>query len=351
MRYIGKVISEQDVLIGKNSPNQHMIISGVSGSGKSVRIADIERHIIEEGGTVIAFDINGTHEQLSGDCGNWISAQKDGLDVNFLDMSLVNTGEETLANLVEYVKKTLCPRQMRGACQLNAVRKAIHFAIKNRADFDNDIEAIACGLEESDDPAATGAYNHLCPILEGRIFRKSEKKIEGGKLNIISLRGINPDTQKRLVEIMLAVMWRQMRIAKSQGRRLTIEIDEVQNLDFGHETVLFEMLTEVRKYNANLLLSTQTLTIFNKRELAAINQAAVKLFFQQSTSDVKAVAELIEPGCRKKWISILSRLRIGEAIATGELEINGKELPQPIVTRSDYPEERMGVPAVVNKRF
>lgn len=71
MRYIGKVISEQDVLIGKNSPNQHMIISGISGSGKSVRIADIERHIIEEGGTVIAFDINGTHEQLSGDCCNW----------------------------------------------------------------------------------------------------------------------------------------------------------------------------------------------------------------------------------------------------------------------------------------
>lgn len=351
MRYIGKVISEQDVMIGKNSPNQHLIISGISGSGKSVRIADVERRIIGEGGTVIAFDINGTHEQINEDCCNWISAQKDGLDVNFLDMSLVNTGEETLSNLVEYVKKTLCPRQMRGACQLNAVRKAIHFALKNRANFGSDIEAIACGLEELDDPAAAGAYNHLCPILEGGIFRKSVKKIEGGKLNILSLRGINPDTQKRVVEIMLAVMWRQMRIAKSEGRKLTIEIDEVQNLDFGHETVLFEMLTEVRKYNANLLLSTQTLTIFNRKELAAINQAAVKLFFQQSTSDVKAVAELIEPGSKNKWISVLSRLRIGQAIAVGELEINGRTIQQPIVTKSDYPGERMGVSAVVNRRF
>ena len=216
MKYVGAITSGQNVLIGENSPNCHVIITGISGSGKSVRIADIERHIIEDGGTVIAFDINGTHEQISEGCCNWISAQKDGLDVNFLDMSLVNTGEETLSNLVEYVKKTLCPRQMRGACQLNAVRKAIYFALKNRANFGSDIEAIACGLEELDDRAAAGAYNHLCPILEGGIFRKSVKKIEGGKLNILSLRGINPDTQKRVVEIMLAVMWRQMRIARSQ---------------------------------------------------------------------------------------------------------------------------------------
>ena len=202
-----------------------------------------------------------------------------------------------------------------------------------------------------DDPAAAGAYNHLCPILEGGIFRKSVKKIEGGKLNILSLRGINPDTQKRIVEIMLAVMWRQMRIAKSEGRKLTIEIDEVQNLDFGHETVLFEMLTEVRKYSVNLILATQTLAIFSKKELAVLNQAAVKLFFQQSVSDVKMVAELIEPGHREKWVQKLSHLRIGEAIATGELEMNGKALPQQIVTKSDYPGERMGVSAVVNRRF
>lgn len=270
MRYVGKIISGQDVLIGEKSPNQHLIISGISGSGKSVRIADIERHIVKDGGTVIAFDINGTHEQMPDVDKNLISAQKDGLDVKFLDMSLVNTGEETMSNLVEYVKKTLCPRQMRGACQLNAVRKAIQFAIKNRTDFDNEIEAIAHGMNEMDDPAAAGAYNHLCPILEGRIFRKSAKKIESGKLNIICLRGLNLDTQKRVVEIILAVMWRQMRMVKSQ---------------------------------------------------------------------------------KEKWISTLSRLHIGQAIAVGELEINGRAIQQPIVTKSDYPRKKQGVPVVVNGKF
>ena len=334
MNDIGKISNGQAVNVGANSPNEHLIISGISGSGKSVRIMDIENRIIQSGGSIIAFDINGTHE-VGKEC-NWISAQEDGLDVKFLDTSLVEAGEETLSNLVEYVKETICPRQMRGACQLNAVRKAIKFAIKNRSDFRNDMEAIARGLEELDEPAAAGAYNHLCPILESGVFRQRTKKIRDGKLNIVSLKGINSKTQKHVVEIMLNVLWRQVRTCRNLEKPVTIEIDEIQNLDFRNETVLFQMLAEARKYGINLILATQTLTIFNRKELAVLNQAAIKLFFQQSATDIKNVAELIEPGHKDKWLSPLSRLRIGQAIAVGELELNGRVIPQPIVTESEY---------------
>ena len=83
-------------------------------------------------------------------------------------------------------------------------------------------------------------------------------------------------------------------------------------------------------------MATQTLTIFSKKELAIINQAATKLFFQQSSTDLKKVADLIEPGHSDKWISKLLQLRLGQAIAVGELEIRGRKLQQPIITNSMY---------------
>ena len=172
MKYLGEITGGRDVNIGSNSPNEHIIITGISGSGKSVRIMDIEQHIINDGGTAIAIDMDGTHIENEDLDYQHICAQEDGLDLRILDMSRVNEGKETMTNLKEYIMETICPRQLRGACQLAAVRKAVEFALCNRSEFSSDMEAIACGLKEQEEAAALGAYNHLCSILEGNIFRK-----------------------------------------------------------------------------------------------------------------------------------------------------------------------------------
>lgn len=345
MKYIGK-IGGRDVNIASNSPNEHIVITGLSGSGKSVRIMDIERHILKEGGTVVALDVNGTHIENDSSWHHHISAQEDGLEIHLLDMSLVDEGKETLINLIEYIMETICPRQLRGVCQRACVRKAVEFALHNRSQFSSEMEAIAYGLKEQDEVAALGAYNHLCPILEGNIFRNSKKKILGNVINIIDLKGLNPKTQGQVIEILLSVLWRKMRIEGCRKERFTLILDEFQNLDFQQGSILFQMLTEIRKYGVNLVLATQTLTFFSKKELAVINQAATKLFFQQSLTDVKKIAEIVEPGHYEKWRQTLSRLCIGQAVAVGELEIGGRQLQQPIITYSSYPESDSLSPAI-----
>lgn len=339
--YVGKIASGKEACIGKDSPNQHIIITGISGAGKSVRIADLERHIIDSGGTIIVLDMNGTHEKVDGAKCCHISAQEDGLNVRLLDTILVESGKETMTNLLQYALETICPRQLRGACQLAAVRNALKFAIEHKKDFAEEMNAIAFGLEEQDSNPAVGAYNHLCDILDGNIFRKSEKQFQEGKLNVVSLKGINPKTQKRVVEILLAVIWRKMRMSGEDRKQWTLVLDEFQNLTMEKDTVLFQMLTEARKYGLRLILATQTLTVFKKKELAVINQAAVKLFFQPCSSDVKSVAEFIEPERRDRWIGYLRNLKVGQAITVGELEANGREISQPIVTYSTYNESEV----------
>lgn len=334
--YIGTISNGAEVMIGKASPNSHIVITGMSGTGKSVRIADIEKHILAENGTIVVLDVNGTHSGLMNDHYNHISAREDGLNISFLDTSFVKKGEETMSNLVQYIAETLCPRQLRGACQLATVYKAIEFAIRNVESFDCEMEALAYGLKEQDDMAAMGAYNHLRSVLEGRIFRKSKKRIEKGKVNVISLKGINPKTQKRVIEIILAVLWRKLRFEGVGGTKFSLVLDEFQNLDLHKETAFFQMLTESRKYGLNMILATQTLAIFSQKELAIINQAAIKLYFKPCASDIKKIAVLIEEKHYKKWCDKLSDLQIGQAITVGDFEVGGKRIAQPIVTYSQY---------------
>lgn len=335
-KYLGQISGGKSVNIGQSSANAHVIITGISGSGKSVRLADIEKHIMDDKGTIIAFDINGTHSKIAGEYCNYISAQEDGLNVKFLDTSLVIEGEETLANLIDYVMETICPRQMRGACQLAAVRRALQFAIENSERFDCEMAAISEGLKMQEEAAALGAYNHLYSVLEGQIFRNSAKKIQQHKINIISLKGLNPKTQKRVTEIMLGALWRKLRIMGEAEYRFTLVIDEFQNIDFQKGSVLYQMLSETRKYGVHLILATQTLAIFSKEELATLEQASNKIFFQQSISDVKRIAAMIESKNKEKWIMELSHLQVGQAITVGKLEIGGRLIGQPIITYSRY---------------
>lgn len=338
-KYVGRIAGGKDVYIGNGSPNRHLLISGISGSGKSVRIADIERHAIADGDTIIALDINGTHERLEDDICNYISAQEDGLNIKVLDTSLVEMGKESPMNLIQYAVETLAPRKMHGACQLAALRKAVKFALQHRAKYKTEMEAILAGLEAQEETAALGVYNHLCPILEGGIFRESEKAIQPGKLNIISLQSLNPKTQKQVTEIFLAALWRDKRSSRALIEdKVTLVLDEFQNLNFQKGSALFELLTEGRKYGLEIVMATQTLAIFSKKDLAIINQAAVKLFFQQSVTDLTGIAAMIEPQYKEKWIEKLAELQIGEAISVGNLEVAGKKINQPILTRSCFNE-------------
>ena len=82
----------------------------------------------------------------------------------------------------------------------------------------------------------------------------------------------------------------------------TIVIDEFQSLALERDSVLFQMLTEARKYGISLILATQTLSIFTKNELSVINQASTKLFFRQSITDARKIGELIEPKHKKSGV-------------------------------------------------
>ena len=274
MKYIGVLADGIKVKISSDSPNRSIVISGISGTGKSVRIYDLENQIVAGGSTVIALDLDGSHPVLSGE-ENTISAHEDGIALKFLNAEMLKKSANETEMYISEVTDLLLSATKAGDRQKGILRNAISWALKNRQHFESDFEAIEAGLEEIGTEKALGVRDKIWQLLKCNVFRESKKEIQKGKLNIISLEGLDPDLKIIISEILLKNLWKEALIVKENN--ITIVIDEFQHLLLNKKAMLVQLLTEGRKYGLDVILATQSLARFTNDTLVALNQAAVRL--------------------------------------------------------------------------
>lgn len=333
---IGYVKENIRVKISDSSPNEHIAMFGISGSGKSTRISTIVDDIASSGGTVIAFDLGGRDfSNISGNV-NRISARNDGIDIQLFDLESVKSGKESYVNYLSYIVDTFTNIFHLGVRQQGALREAVQYALQNQDKFLTEIEAIASGLSEQQSTVAYGVLNKLWQILYGNIFRSSKKRFRKGAINIVSFQGINPSAQKELTEILLSFLWRKVRITDNRDEKICVVVDEFHHYAKYKTSVLLEMLRESRKYGVNIILATQSVEGFSRNILGAVHQTAVQLFFRPAVSDMKKIAEMVDAENSSRWLLKLKQLRVGESIATGNLSLNGREVPHPLLIHSGF---------------
>ena len=337
--YVG-ITGDKKIEISQESMNSHVLITGMSGSGKSVRMTDMEMEAVREGKTVLVLDKDGTHYNIPEEFKNIISVLEDGLNVNLLkDIRDAESLEERKVQVM-YVADILAAGQMLGDRQMYCLRIAVDHAAECMEEYPTEMEAINHCLEDQKGNSAEGVRSRLWGILSGNLLRPSTKQIEQGKINIISLAGINPKTQVQLIEIILSVVWRQLRYHLFMEVDMVC-IDEIQSLSLKKNSALFELLTESRKYGISLVLATQSLSVFNKREIAALGQAAVKLYFHPSEQDIRTIAQQIDPIKYEKIAIVLKNLKKGQALTVGDIEKSEHKIAGPIITSSQlWTEER-----------
>ena len=326
------------------------MLVGTSGSGKSTRIKEIIQDSIRQGETVIAIDLNGCDFTESIQNVNLISAKEDGLNFSFLDIEkFVRKWKRDADKFYFRSSGSFFGNSKSRKYQMGALRTAVIYAIEKKDEYKEEMQAISEGLKRQNDSVASGVHNKLWNILEGSVFRESKKHMQKDYINVLSFEGVNPFTQKQCIELILRLLWKQCRLGEKNMQKIRIVIDEFQNLSLRQNSVLMEMLRESRKYDVHLILATQSISNFSKEVMAAINQTAVQLYFRQSVSDMKKVAECIEPTNGGRWTLILKSLDIGESVATGDFSIGGREIAQPVIIKSTYRRENM--PINVNKRI
>lgn len=333
MLKIGEIKSGECVNVSKNSANEHILLTGVSGTGKSTRLHEIIESARDGGETVIVFDINGTDYCQNQEVANLISIDQNGIALPVFKVS--DDNRQYLRTLTETVDLFASVGNL-GVRQQAAIREAIVFAMQNCENFRDEMRAIEVGLLQQKSNVADGVLTRLWSLLKGGFFNPNGSEIEGQKLNVISLEGLDSITQRQLIEIILRLLWRDCRRCASISQKKRIVIDEFQNLNLSNSSVLMEMMREARKYNVGIILATQSIASFSKEILTAINQTAVQLYFRPSPSEIKKVAEYIEPNRGYRWAQVLKGLRIGESIVNGDFEIGGHEFSKPIIIRSSY---------------
>lgn len=129
---IGELKNGTAVRISQKSPNEHLLLVGTSGSGKSTRIREITQDCIRKGETVIAFDLNGCDFSKITENVNLISAKEDGLNFSFLDMKFVKNGKEMQTNFISGIVEAFSSIANLGVRQMGALRTAVIFAIEKK---------------------------------------------------------------------------------------------------------------------------------------------------------------------------------------------------------------------------
>lgn len=330
---------------GKSSPNSSISITGISGSGKTCRMNQIELDEVKQGNTVLVIDYGRTHSnqaifteirQEYMEFLNYVDASADALGIRLFSPLKNSDGRtESFVSLVNSAVQGLGSSINLGGRQEAALREAVIEAISCLEDAKdkNEAEVLLTVFEGHQDTARTMVYQKLWTVLNCNILRSCTRPVLRSKINILDLSGVDMVSRLVLAELILSQIWRRacfLGQACTSGD-LTIVLDEYQHLSMKKGSVLRYMLTEGRKYKLNLILGTQTLDIFPTDVISILNQSATRLYFHPSVNEMPKIARQIDPAKMPYWREKLGKLRVGECIATGEKDVCGHNISRPLI--------------------
>lgn len=314
--------------VSPDSFNQHLLITGKSGSGKTEALKRIEKTIALQGGHVLVLNHSQTHNSLCNDPQTYyIDARTDGIPLSLLTPLTNSNGvPEDIDDICEAVADIFSSVKKLGQHQRYLLSEACRNAIQHHMFQNNDMEALSMALSE-------------CTETEGKIlnqnFRFLFKKIKfqgsgtlwaDGKITLLDLSGFNTSVQILLSELILSVLWREYRMNSQNLPPAWIVCDEFQSLNLKDGSILAQILREGRKFHLSLLLATQTLSTFDTGCRSLLQQAGTKLYFRPSESDIRSISRNIFGIPQEKAQNILCGLKVGECLAEGVFLIGSRSL-------------------------
>jgi len=340
MIYVGK-LQTQICRISPNAQNESILITGISGSGKTCRMLEMECDSARSGDTVIVLDTSDTHtpnqifspiESEFNRLANRISALRDGFNIPFcrpIQTAKMQAKASSKFFIINSATNAIALPMKLGIKQTSVLRKSIHFTIEHLHLFNDELQAIGFALQQ-EGPKGEEVYDRLWNLFNCGVLRNSTKMIQAGRINILEFDGLDVVTKNQLAEIILTHL---LRVARNGKETYVVFLDECQNFCLKPDSAIFKLLREGRKFHINLVLSTQSLSVFNKEAVSMLNQASTKLYFRPALDNVCRTAKQLSPEDRKIWEGRLLKLRTGECIAHGFLCVGRTELHRPILLR------------------
>ena len=316
------------VCIAETAHNQHILIEGDSGSGKTTAIRQIVKNLCMEGNRVLALNVNGSFGDVTdkSGCFSVIYAKKDGIPLSFLEcLNMPDGTREDLDDVAEAVVEVFSQAGRMGYVQRYLLSQAAKKAVMLRESCADDMCCLKKGLSGMEDDKGKALLAKFAPLL-GRVrFQKETGLWTKGRAVVLDLSGYPQWVQLLIAQLVMSILWRQSRAEGQHGSNATwLVVDEFQNYSLKQDSVLEQILREGRKFKFSLILATQSLAAFDMKKRAILQQPATKLYFRPVESDLRRIANGFPDMSPADARTILQGLKVGECLASGEFAI-GRE--------------------------
>jgi DNA phosphorothioation-dependent restriction protein DptH len=172
--------------------------------------------------------------------------------------------------------------------------------------------------------------NKLGPFIKSQPFSNEKHTTWDSMLhtpdtwvNIIQLKGYSNDIYRLITEFVLWDLYDYACSSGSKNRPIPLVLDEIQNLNHRKDSPIDKMQREGRKFGLSLMLATQTVSNFEKSVKDLLFQAAHKLIFKPSDTEIKSYAEILNTiaptNIKNEWSEKLSKLEKGQCYSVGQV--------------------------------
>lgn len=328
----------------ENLNNRHLLIFGSSGMGKTYAIQCLLYELGRSGQNSLIMDYtNGfSGEQLEREFSDRMQPFQHVVRRHPLTINPFRQQVESVAGELMLESSATTAQRVSGVFSEvyhfgDQQKSALYQAIKDRLDQQHNTKMVLADLipklkelseqKGSVGQAAASVVSKLVPFIDLNPFGNENPEAweqifadVAHRCHIIQLAGFLKDAARLVTEFSLIDLYWFYRARGTQHTPHVIVLDEVQNLDHREQSPLAQLLSEGRKFGFSLILATQIMSNLEKDERDRLFNAAHKLFFRPTDTEIRTYAEIAAVTTGEKsdvWVSRLAALKKGECYSLG----------------------------------
>lgn len=312
-----EVIFDPISTIPKKLTNQHLLIVGKSGAGKSQTTSSLLHELNKQLIPFLILDFQGEYASttLHDSKGNSFSKSTNapefdpsyGMNVNPLELSInSNTGEKiSFMNNVYQVsgilKQIFSLGDIQHSTLKDAIKRVYHekgFSVQNRDTWENepplfmDIWTMLEFMEANEGSNVKNLKYRIEPLFENNIFISGDCSLSISSIlkqnSVINLSTLHtPELMKSVARFLLQAIYNRMLTeGPSDKIKLYVVIDEAHKLSY--DQTLTDLIREARKYGIGFILASQSVRDFAN---VVFDNIGTKIALQLDGEDAKFMAD------------------------------------------------------------
>ncbi len=316
----------------ESEPNPHLLITGMSGHGKSTLLESIVRQLSASGKNVLVFDVHNEHGSASYGKARMVDAHYNSVNPLALDGLAVNQRISGTVSMLKslyglgHIQSTKLSQCLWYVYRRHGAMSPYSTELGSMPTINELMNEIGIFVSNSKGATERNALLHLKAKISGLAkpsFIKdtiSVKELMSG-LNLISLADIKSREELFVyVTTILERIYYLMRANRINGGvRTYVVIDEAQYLigsSGDSASIIRKLVEEGRKYGIAVIMATPSISSIDKRILA--NASTIMSFALREPTEVSYMSKLMSSGTSAEHVirSALPKLRIGEILLT-----------------------------------